>query len=243
MNNKKIILAMLICIPVLLLMVSTVSAGDLQYRGEDANYQLDTKNTVDVYSDKIDDDTTLTIDFNKATPIKKEKDDTYSTTIKSGKNTITVKKPTKKVKTVKFTYTQSDKKLKKQLKKIKAGKADKWALAGPYGHTNIKKCKLLKDNKIKSYKIKKTYHKSYSYTDNGVIIKKHPIYKVTVKYYVCKKVKKYLPVHVYIKMDWKKYDSGVKKEIGELWIDSKYLTSDYPTFDTISPEMLAKLKR
>ena len=45
MNNKKIILAILICIPALFLMISTVSAGDLEYGDDDGKCQLDIHNT------------------------------------------------------------------------------------------------------------------------------------------------------------------------------------------------------
>ena len=242
MNNKKIILAILICIPALFLMISTVSAGDLEYGDDDGKCQLDIHNTAEVYDYQSGKDTTIHLDFDKGTPIKKEKDGSYSTTIKSSKNKITVKKTTKKVKTVKFTYSQSKTKCIKQLKKIKNGNGGKYALSGPYGYSNIKVCKLLKENKIKSYKFQKKYHKSYKYTEDGAIITKHPIYKVTVKYYVCKKVKKYTPVHVYIHMNWKKFDSGSKTNIGYLCFDGKFGFSDDYYFDSISPQMLSKLK-
>ena len=192
MNNKKIILAMLICIPVLLLMISTVSAEDFVH---DLNGdELRTTNVV-----KIKDHGNVNINLDKDDFLngKDYYDSDFDKVVKTSKNYKIQKKPTKKVKTVTILSSQSKNKIKKQIKNIKKVKG---TLGNQYSLTD-KVDKTLKQNKIKSYKLTRVY--KWMDTPDGY--HKVPLYKIKVKYYVCKHKKVVKPLKVHVHVNWQKY--------------------------------------
>ena len=230
MNNKKIILAILICIPVLLLMISTVSAETIY--GDLNGDELRTTNVVN-------------IEDNGKVKIHLDKDDflngkdyyanDFTKVVKTNKNYKLHKKPTKKVKTVTYKTTHTKKYAIKQLNKIKKGKGTNHGLACQCWF-NTKAAKILKTNKIKSYSL----IKSYKWFDSPGGKFYDSYYKVKVKYYVCKNKKVVKPLKVRVHVDWQKY-SNDEYGIGYLkYKDARGINYKY-NFDFLSDNLALKL--
>lgn len=230
MNNKKIILSILISIPVLLLMISAVSAAD--FEDDLKGYELSTTNVVE-----IEDHGKVNIPLDKDDFLNGK--DYYASdfdkVVKTNKNYKLQKKPTKKVKTVTYKTSHTKKQVIKQLKKIKQGKAGKWGLACQH-YSNGKACKILKNNKIKSYKLTK----SYKWYDSPGGKYKSPVYTVKVKYYVCKNKKVVKPLKVRVHVNWQRY-SNDEYSIGYIkYKDAQGFTYKY-YFDFLSDKLVSKL--
>ena len=231
MINKKIILAILICIPVLLLMISTVSAEDFvdELRGS----ELRTTNVV-----YIEDHGNVKIHLNENDFLngKSYYANDFDKVVKTSKNYKLQKKSTKKVKTVTYKTDLSKNRAIKQLKKVKQGKGGKWGL-GCQMYNNGKAYKILKNNKIKSYKLTKTY--KWTDTPGGYL--KVPLYKVKVKYYVCKTKKVVKPLKVHVHVNWQKISNDDYYNIGYLkYKDAQGFTYKY-YFDFLSDNLASKL--
>lgn len=230
MNNKKLVISILICIPVLLLMISTVSAED--FVDDLKDYELSTRNVVE-----IEDRGKVNINLDKDDFLngKDYYASDFNKVVKTKKNYKLQKKPTKKVKTVTYKTTFTKNKAIKQLNKLKKGKAGKWGLACQH-YSNGKACKILKNNKIKSYKLTK----SYKWFDSPGGMYKTAVYTIKVKYYVCKNKKVVKPLKVRIHVNWQKY---MDDDIGIGYIkykDAQGFTYKY-YFDFLSDSLLSKL--